>query len=116
MIRRLRNCTLYPRRSVELSGPDNTHQSFKGECDVNQIVARYQRTGELPPNPRGLTPQYVDVTPFQHDYTELHNRVVAASDVFRAISEQLAETTRAEVESDDPAPAQPSPPPPRPAE
>lgn len=35
------------RVSIETTGPSRTHQSFKDECDINNILANYQRTGVL---------------------------------------------------------------------
>lgn len=40
-----------PKYSVEMVFPENsefTDQSFREECDINTIMARYQSTGELP--------------------------------------------------------------------
>ena len=38
-----------PRFSVktDVSGPSMTQQHFKDECDINQILARYQKTGVI---------------------------------------------------------------------
>lgn len=46
---------------VTFSGPGRTKQSFKDECDINQIMARYQRTGVLDFQNRNA-PQYGDCT------------------------------------------------------
>lgn len=59
-----------------IKGESRTHQSHKDETDVNTIVARYQRTGELPPNPRGLEPTFEDVTGLQQDLTEAYNKSI----------------------------------------
>lgn len=41
----------YPKRSVEIAYVDNlpskTDQSFEKECDVNEIMSRYMKTGEI---------------------------------------------------------------------
>lgn len=34
---------------VEPGGPSLTKQSFRKECDINRIMAKYVKTGELPP-------------------------------------------------------------------
>lgn len=38
---------------------------------MNNIIARYERTGQLPPSRQ--VPQYADVTGLQGDLTDLHN-------------------------------------------
>lgn len=49
-----------------------TDDSFGNEVNVNTIIARFARTGELPPARREA--QYMDVTELQGDLTELHNK------------------------------------------
>jgi hypothetical protein len=54
-----------PRRRVSISfdpAEDRTQQSFKDECDINNIMARYLRTGQLPASNR--EPVYLDTTAF----------------------------------------------------
>lgn len=48
-----------------------THQSHREAVDVNNIIARYERTGQLPP--ARVQPQYADVTGLQGDLTDLYN-------------------------------------------
>lgn len=56
------------RVQIRIEGESKTHQAHKDSCDVNNIIARYERTGELPPNrKRGV---YADVTALQGDLTE----------------------------------------------
>jgi len=45
--------------AISFSQPSLTRQSFKDECDVNQIVKRYTETGMVNHIPR-TTPQYGD--------------------------------------------------------
>jgi len=45
--------------AIVFSQPSLTRQSFKDECDVNQIVKRYTETGMINHIPR-TTPQYGD--------------------------------------------------------
>jgi len=45
--------------AIEFSQPSLTRQSFRDECDVNQIVKRYTETGMINHIPR-TTPQYGD--------------------------------------------------------
>jgi len=46
-------------------GPSMTVQADKPLTDINNIVARFHRTGELPPGPR--TPQYGDISDIQQE-------------------------------------------------
>lgn len=55
---------------VAISIPESenmTKQSFKDECDINLIMARYQDTGFLPDNLNPNQPQYIDATGFDFD-------------------------------------------------
>jgi len=42
-------------------GPSLTRQEFVDECDINQIMLKYERTGVLP-GPNAAEPMYVDFT------------------------------------------------------
>lgn len=46
---------------TDVSGQDRTKQAFKAECDINQIMARYQKTGVLDFAAKH-EPQYADCT------------------------------------------------------
>lgn len=56
----------------ETEGESKTHQSHAASCDVNNIIARYERTGVLPPT--RAVGQFGDVTQYQGDLTDLVNR------------------------------------------
>ena len=53
--------TLNTRKRVQLFCPESTltKQSFKDECDINKIVAKFQSTGQIP-NLNNLEAQYGD--------------------------------------------------------
>lgn len=57
-----------PRRSVALkfSGDGRTKQSFKDECDINRIMARYMATGVLPELRDATQAQYADCTVLEY--------------------------------------------------
>ncbi|AXL14518.1 internal scaffolding protein [Microviridae sp.] len=38
-----------------------TKQSFKAECDMNNIIAKFHQTGELPRSTHNIEPQYGEV-------------------------------------------------------
>jgi len=54
---------------TQVPGESMVNAGFGNETDVNAIVARFTRTGQLPPPTS--TPQYADVTELQRDFTEL---------------------------------------------
>lgn len=56
--------------------PSNTQDSFGNDTDINTIMARFERTGILPPNT--AEPQYADVVDLQGDLTEIHQRSMEA--------------------------------------
>ena len=67
---------VYLRRPMErerlpffTEGESKTSQADKVHCDVNNIVAKFDRTGELPAS--SMAPQYGDVTSLQGDLTQM---------------------------------------------
>lgn len=86
-----------PPPKVQLSIPRDekirTKQSFKDECDINGLVARYRRTGQFPmPN---KVPQYGDFTSVP-DYQTARNLVLQAEHDFLNLPSAL----RAECDND----------------
>lgn len=71
-----------------------TRQEFADEVDVNQVMARFEKTGQLP-NFVGSAPQYLDVSEVPDLITAL-NVVEAAKAAFMT----LPAKTRAEFEND----------------
>lgn len=57
-----------------------TQQNFKDECDINNIMARYAKTGILPDNLNPAMPQYLDATGF--DFSIAMNLVAEATSSF----------------------------------
>lgn len=70
------------RQQITFSG-EGAKQSFKDECDINRIMARYQVTGVLPEQIQPGTPQYVDVTGI--DYQTGMQKIAAAQSLFAAL-------------------------------
>lgn len=70
------------RASLTFPAQGKTVQSFKDECDVNQIMARYQSTGELP-NLNSLPPQFLDVT--GADFQAHQNAIAQAQTLFNEL-------------------------------
>lgn len=59
---------LPPKTGIEFNEPSMTEQHFKDECDINNIVKRYQETGVLPQGNR--EPLFGDFSAFPSDLME----------------------------------------------
>lgn len=60
-------------------GPTRTQQSFRDECDINNILRKFNVTGQLPVG--SVQPQYGDFSGIT-DYQSALNAVMAAQDSF----------------------------------
>lgn len=65
-------------------GPSKTRQEFKKDCDINRIVDRYTRTGELPFIGRKNLGIYADVSQIP-DYKSALEFVIAAKESFSTL-------------------------------
>lgn len=68
---------------IDCSQDDRTKQSFRDECDVNNIVNRWLKSG-LMPSANILPPQYLDVSNVP-DYQTSLNLVNEANAMFAAL-------------------------------
>lgn len=70
---------------VDLDFPDDgmTRQEFAEECDINALMARYQKTGLLPqdPNRRPIYGEFADLPSFM----EAQQILMDANDAFMAL-------------------------------
>lgn len=71
-----------------------THQNFKDECDINKIMANFQKNGILPELIQS-NPQFGDFSDLP-TYQDSLNRVIFAQEQFAALPSQ----TRARFEND----------------
>ncbi len=73
----------WPRVSLDCTGDKIlTKQSFKNECDINKIMAKYRRTGVLSPDILSKRQeQFGDVSEIG-DFHTSQNKVIAAQDAF----------------------------------
>jgi len=79
--------TLYPSRRVQSApGPVRAKQSFRDECNINNILAKYQRTGALTHVNR-YSPQY-GYAP-STDFREALEVVKQGSEMFRALPSSI---------------------------
>lgn len=67
--------------------PTRTQQQFKAECDINNIMAKYKKTGVLPSLIKA-DPRYGDFSDVL-DYQESLNIVMHANDQFAALSAKV---------------------------
>lgn len=72
--------------SLKCTGPGRTKQSFKAECDINQIMARFRKTGTVDFTNKH-EPRYGDVTAFE--YQSAVCTVAAAKSMFNDMPSHL---------------------------
>lgn len=65
-------------------GHSMAKQSFKDECDINNILKRYEQTGILPEIRQALEGQYGDFSQVA-DYQNALNSVLLAEEMFAAL-------------------------------
>lgn len=95
------------RHSFTTLGESKTRQSEKQSADINHIVERFQRTGQLPP-PR-QQPMYADVTALQGDLTEKVNESRATQEQYVAeVHESRKKAAAKAAESTPPTPPAPA--------
>lgn len=66
--------------------PDKAQQQFKQECDINNIIARYKKTGHLPAS--GRIGRYIDCTQIP-DYQQALNTIHQANSAFMELPAKL---------------------------
>lgn len=70
-------------QALTIDAPSRTKQSEREACNINSIVAKYNRTGEQPQNMRTVTPNYGDVS----SVLSLHAALNLVNDSMRAFAE-----------------------------
>ncbi len=76
-----------PRITKTFSLPSRAKQSFAEECDINNIMSKFNKTGILE-HENKRTPQYGDLMPFD-DYHAALNQTIEAQDAFDALPSDL---------------------------
>lgn len=76
-------------KGVDFTEPTITKQSFKDECDINHILRRYQKNGQLPDLIKE-NPRFGDFSS-PHDYQESMNIVAFANEQFAALPAKTRE-------------------------
>lgn len=78
-----------PSFAIDFSdSPSLTRTEFAEECDINVLMARYEKTGILPSNMNGNVPQFLDVTDIP-DYRTTLDMLNDASAAFMALPAQV---------------------------
>lgn len=68
---------------AKVEGESKTNQNMAAECDINNIMRKYKKTGFVPVNTKG-EPVYGDFSGIG-DYQENMNKLIAANDAFMAL-------------------------------
>lgn len=75
----------YRRRiQTDCSGPTLTKQAFKDECDINKIMSKYQKNGQLPDMIK-TNPKFGDFSN-PNSYQDSLNLVIHAQEQFASLS------------------------------
>lgn len=69
--------------SITFTEPTLTKQSFRDECDINNIIDRFMKTGVLT-HENSSKPQFGDYLGFS-DYQDSLNQVIAADEAFDSL-------------------------------
>ncbi|QXP08506.1 MAG: internal scaffolding protein [Arizlama microvirus] len=70
------------RVSISFTGPGRTKQEFKDECDINVLMAKYLRTGQMD-HVNQMLPQFQDVS--EIDFQAAQNLIADANSMFEGI-------------------------------
>ncbi len=91
-----RDPTLNPAIYLDCSDlPSLTRQEFADECDINKLMAQYEKTGILPSSTNPGQPQYLDVSDIP-DLAEAHAILQEATAAFM----RLPATVRRDFDND----------------
>lgn len=75
--------------AMSFSKPSRTKQSFREECDINKLMARYAKIGVSP----FLPPDFSKFGDFTNppEYQDALNRVISANQMFEALPARIRE-------------------------
>lgn len=76
------------RLSFQTTGESLTHQSMQDECDINQIMLKWQKTGIIE-HTNTYEGRYGDFTETPIDYQEALNQVREAEDMFMSLPSSI---------------------------
>lgn len=75
-----------PRVQIYFSGNGRTKQSFKDECDINNLMAKYLKTGRMEHVNQAL-PRFECVS--EYDFQEAQNLIAQAASMFEDIPSKI---------------------------
>ena len=75
---------------TKVIGESLTHQSFVAECDINNIMSRYEK-GLIIEHVNRYQGDYGDFTDAPTDYAEALNQVMAAQEMFMSLPSKIRE-------------------------
>ncbi|WNK13539.1 MAG: internal scaffolding protein [Microvirus sp.] len=70
------------RVTISFTGPGRTKQEFKDDCDINTLMAKYLRTGQMD-HVNQMLPQFHDVSDI--DFQAAQNLIADAATLFEGI-------------------------------
>lgn len=73
------------RVQIDCSGPSRTDQSFKKAVDINNIIAKFQKTGHLPQTSLGVYGDFSSIPSLEEAYEAIQK----ASDQFFALPAEV---------------------------
>ena len=85
--------TRFDRLKVGLFCPPEegmTKPEFKKDCDINVIIAKYRKTGQLPPQAMNAAARFGDFSQIP-TFHEMRDRVLAAEDLFAQLPAKVRE-------------------------
>lgn len=69
----------------DAGGPSMTRQEFSDECDVNRIMANYEKNGIWPVQAGMVEPRYLDLTVVPSDLVTAMNQMIDAEAAFMTL-------------------------------
>lgn len=79
----------HKRHTLEFGEPSLTKQSFRDECDINNIMSKYQKTGIIE-HLNEHNGEYGDFISYQDYHTSL-NQILEAQETFNSIPSSIRE-------------------------
>lgn len=93
-LREVRHPLSRERHQTILIGESMTHQSHRDLCDINNVIKRFENTGEMPQGTREA--QYGDVTNLQQN--DLTERIQQSREILHKAGEYLEAKTIADLQ------------------
>lgn len=73
------------RSATDIPGVSVTRQEFQDECDVNILMARYDKTGLFPTMAAPAAPRYFDASEVPTDFRDVMDHMLAADAAFMTL-------------------------------